>query len=476
MIGGLIDGTLDGLGAMRERLGESLFEPVVRLGVTGLSGAGKSVFITALVANLLDRGRMGQLAAQREGRIEAVALRPHPDRGVPRFDYEGHRAAISALSPRWPESTRAVSQLRLSIRYRPAGWLASLGGPSLLHLDIVDYPGEWLLDLPLLDLDFARWSARSLEAARTPLRAPHAAPWLAALDALGPDALLDEAQARELAARFTAYLQACRKAGLSGLTPGRFLLPGELEGSPALTFSPLPPGKARRGSLHAEFADRYEAYRRVVVRPFFRDHFARLDRQIVLVDLLRALDAGPGAVADLRTALVDILGAFRPGVTSWLGSLLGARRIDRILFAATKADHVHHSQHPRMAAILTALLRDSVGRASFSGAATQAMAIASLRATVEQDVRRNGTVIPCVRGRLAETGREAALHPGDLPEDPATVLAEARADAPRDAGWLGGDFQVMQFLPPPPGGRPGDGPPHIRLDRALDFLIGDRLA
>lgn len=476
MIGSLIDGTLDGLGAMRERLGESLFEPVVRLGVTGLSGAGKSVFITALVANLLDRGRMGQLGAERDGRIEAVALRPHPDRGVPRFDYEGHRAAISGLTPRWPQSTRAVSQLRLSIRYRPAGWLSGLGGPSLLHLDIVDYPGEWLLDLPLLDLDFAAWSKASLEAARTPQRAPHAAAWLAALDALEPDALLDEAQARGLAATFTDYLQACRAAGLSGMTPGRFLLPGELEGSPALTFSPLPPGRGRRGSLHAEFANRYDAYRRVVVRPFFRDHFARLDRQIVLVDLLRALDTGPGAVADLRGALVDILGAFRPGVTSWLGSLLGARRIDRILFAATKADHVHHSQHPRMAAILTALLRESVSRASFRGAATQAMAIASLRATVEQDVRRNGSVIPCVRGRLAETGREAALHPGDLPEDPATVLAEARADAARHTGWLGGDFKVMQFLPPPPGGRPGEGPPHIRLDKALDFLIGDRLA
>jgi uncharacterized protein len=28
-----------------------------------------------------------------------------------------------------------------------------------LNLDIVDYPGEWLLDLPLLSLSFAEWSA-----------------------------------------------------------------------------------------------------------------------------------------------------------------------------------------------------------------------------------------------------------------------------------------------------------------------------
>jgi uncharacterized protein len=57
------------------------------------------------------------------------------------------------------------------------------------------------------------------------------------------------------------------------------------------------PGK----SLYAMLERRYEAYKDIVVRPFFRDHFARLDRQIVLVDTLRALNAGPAAVADLET-------------------------------------------------------------------------------------------------------------------------------------------------------------------------------
>ena len=49
-------------------------------------------------------------------------------------------------------------------------------------------------------------------------------------------------------------------------------------------------------------ARRYEAYKDAVVRPFFRDHFARLDRQIVLVDALEALNAGPTALADLDHA------------------------------------------------------------------------------------------------------------------------------------------------------------------------------
>ena len=51
------------LESAQARTEEFLFEPTLRLGVTGLSRAGKTVFITSLVANLLNPGRMPQLAA-----------------------------------------------------------------------------------------------------------------------------------------------------------------------------------------------------------------------------------------------------------------------------------------------------------------------------------------------------------------------------------------------------------------------------
>ncbi|MEO0503814.1 MAG: YcjX family protein, partial [Pseudomonadota bacterium] len=34
---------------------------------------------------------------------------------------------------------------------------------------------------------------------------------------------------------------------------------------------------------------------------------------------------------------------------------------------------------------------------------------------------------------------------------------------------------VMRFAPADMTLKPGDGPPHIRLDQAAQFLIGDRL-
>lgn len=121
------------------------------------------------------------------------------------------------------------------------------------------------------------------------------------------------------------------------------------------------------GSLGREFERRFEAYKSQVVKPFFRDHFARIDRQIVLVDALGAIHSGPRAVEDMRRSMTNILTSFRPGRTSWLGSLLGTRRVERILFAATKADYLHHTQHLRLTAIMAAMMREAKDRADFAG-------------------------------------------------------------------------------------------------------------
>ncbi len=466
----MAEGAFRGLDSLGNSVSSRLFEPTLRLGVTGLARAGKTVFITSLVANLLNRGRMLQLEAARTGRIDSAYLQPQPDDTVPRFAYEDHLAALTGPEPHWPASTRAVSELRLSLTLRPRGLLSGLQGPRRLHLDIVDYPGEWLLDLALLDKSYAQWSAEVL--ARLPAR-PVAAEFLQMLTTVEATAPHDEPQAQALAAEFTRHLNAARGAGFYDCSPGRFLLPGDLAGSPVLTFGPLPVEEApARRSLWREMQRRYEAYKAKVVQPFFRDHFTRIDRQVVLVDALSAIHSGPQAVEDLRQAMGDVLSAFRPGHNGFLTSLLRGKRVEKILFAATKADHLHHLQHPQMSAIIEALTREARDRAQFAGAETAALALASLRATTEEMRPHDGAELACVRGWLLQTGRQAAFYPGALPDDPAQLLAPARQGATR---WLGGDYQAMQFAPAKLSLRPGDGPPHIRLDRAAEFLIGDQL-
>ncbi|MFD1882210.1 YcjX family protein [Paracoccus pacificus] len=464
-LGDMADDVMRGVGSLG-----GWFDPTIRLGVTGLSRAGKTVFITSLVANLLDRGRMHGLKAAANGSIRAAWLQPQPDDTIPRFDYEKYLNAMTGAHPYWPEGTRSVSELRLSLRVQPGGLLGGFRGPRTVNLDVVDYPGEWLLDLRLMTKDYAEWSAEVL--ARMPGR-PLAEEYLSRLASVDPAARYTETEAQEIAGAYTAQLAAARDAGWSDCTPGRFLMPGEMAGSPALTFAPLPPRpeNAGRSSLWREFQRRYDAYKSQVVKPFFREHFARIDRQVVLVDVLGAIHAGPAAVEDMRRAMADILTAFRPGRAGWLAQLLGARRVERILFAATKADHLNHVQHPRLTNILTAMLREARDRADFSGARTEAMAIAALRATTEETIRQDGEELPAVRGTLLD-GRQAVLYPGELPADPAALLAPAREGAP---AWLDGDYAVMDFAPAARTLKPGDGPPHIRMDKAIEFLIGDRL-
>ena len=454
---GIADDLMQGLG---------ISDPVIRLGVTGLSRAGKTVFITALVANLLDRGRMAGLRAAADGSLKAAWLHPQPDDTVPRFDFENHLATMTGPEPFWPEGTRHVSELRLSLRMERRGLLPGLRSGRVVHLDIVDYPGEWLLDLRLMDRDFAGWSTEVL--GRMTGR-PGAQGFADALAATPRDRF-DDSAAQGLAAAYTEHLHQARAAGWSDCTPGRFLMPGELEGSPALTFTPLP-DDWRGSALWREFERRFGAYKSRVVRPFFRDHFARIDRQVVLMDVLGAIHAGPQAVEDMRRAMADILSAFRPGRAGWLSQLLGARRVERILFAATKADHLHHIQHPRLTAITGAMLREARDRADFSGARTEAMSIASLRTTTEEMIRQDGEDLPAVRGTLMD-GRRAAFYPGELPANPAELLMPAAQGATH---WLDGDYAIMDFAPAPNTLRPGDGPPHIRLDRAAEFLIGDQI-
>jgi len=469
---------------LTETVGD-LGTPTVRLGVTGLSRAGKTVFITALVHNLMHGGRLPMLEAAAQGRIAGAHLEPQPDDAVPRFDVEGHVDTL-VRERLWPQSTRQIAELRLTIEFESAHFLSRKLGRGRLNLDIVDYPGEWLLDLPLLTKDYRTFSAEALVRARDATRAAVAGPFLAELDGLDPHAEADEALARRLATRFTDYLRACRadERAFSMLPPGRFLMPGDLEGSPALTFAPLDlagrDAPAPPGSLAAMMERRFEAYKKHVVRPFFRDHFARLDRQIVLVDALNALNAGPAAVADLETALTEILAAFRPGKVSRLFSIL-TRRIDRILFAATKADHLHRADHDRLEAILRRLVARAIDRAEYGGAEVDVLALAAIRATREATLTHGGEEVPAilgtplpgerVNGDVYDGATEIALFPGDLPDDPDAVFSSGAGDGP--------GVRFVRFRPPALQ-RTAEGLtlslPHIRLDRALHFLFGDHLA
>jgi uncharacterized protein len=460
--------------------GTQLLYPSVRLGVTGLARSGKTVFTTALVHHLVEGHALPALRASAQGRIRRARLDHQPDDVVPRFPYEEHVAALIS-ERRWPRSTERISELRLDIEYeRAPGWRQ---GPATLTLDIVDYPGEWLLDLALLDTEYRDWSRQTIESSRRPQRKEIALSWHASLAALEPAGPADEVVAERASEAFKSYLAALRAGpeAVATTPPGRFLMPGDLAGSPALTFAPLELGRdepiAPR-TLAALMERRFEAYKNKVVKPFFSEHFQRIDRQIVLVDVLAAVDAGAAAITELEDALDQVLMAFRTGRASFWSNLFSPRA-DRVLFAATKADHIHHTSHDRLEALLRLLVQRATRRTEASGARVGTVALASVRATRETSVRQGWETLHAVAGTPEKGERvgdevfdgeaEAAIFPGELPERPEAVFEGAIPP---------GSLRFPRFRPPKLAttatGRSGR-LPHIRLDRALEFLIGDHL-
>ena len=212
-----------------------------------------------------------------------------------------------------------------------------------------------------------------------------------------------------------------------------------------------------------------------VAVPFFRDHFAKLDRQIVLVDVLSALESGPDALGELEASLDRMLAAFNVGANN-IFSFLTGRRIERIAFAASKADHVNRAGHRQLTRILDKAVARAKGRGAAAGSAHIAVALAALRATEDVETQSGTERFASLRGRpmagetiagRGYTGRETAVvFPGDLPADPLDAF-DAQA-------ITGGAHRFVRFAPPRIAD--ADAPwPHIGLDQIVRFLIADQL-
>ncbi len=385
----------------------------LRLAVTGLSRSGKTAFITAMVNQLLNihaGARLPLLSAVREERLLGVKRIPQRDFGIPRFTYD-----------------EGLAQDYLS-------WSRQMTG--------------------LLNGQRGEWSVK----------------WRMMCEGLDPLAPADENRLADIAAAWTDYLHHCKQQGLHFIQPGRFVLPGDMAGAPALQFFPWPDvdtwgeSKLAQADKHTNagmLRERFNYYCEKVVKGFYKNHFLRFDRQIVLVDCLQPLNSGPQAFNDMRLALTQLMQSFHYGQRTLFRRLFSPV-IDKLLFAATKADHVTIDQHANMVSLLQQLIQDAWQNAAFEGISMDCLGLASVQATTSGIIDVNGEKIPALRGNRLSDGAPLTVYPGEVP-----------ARLPGQAFW---DKQGFQFEAFRPQVMDVDKPlPHIRLDAALEFLIGDKL-
>ena len=408
-----------------------------------------------------------------QGRFIAAKRVPQKHFDISRFDYEQSLTAFCQHPPHWPEPTKGISELRLAIRYRPQdSMLKYATDMATLTLDITDYPGEWLLDLPMLSQSFEEWSEKMLALLSTKPRVLHAQSFLDKVKEIDPFKPADEHELAELSQEYTRLLHLFREElGLSVIQPGRFILPGELEGAPILEFIPFTAineidRNAYQNADDASFIGmlraRYLVYREKVIKRFYKKHFQKFDRQIVLADCLSPLNKGAESFKDLQMAIDLILASYHYGQSSILSRLFSPK-IDKLLFASTKADHVTPEQHDNLVSLVNQLIFNTKQQLTYDAIDMKSLAIASIQATQAGKTLHQGKSVPVIKGIRRQDEKMITLFPGTVPNT-----------LPKENYWQGKPFNFVDFLPLTPIEH-HQALPHLRMDQVLQYLLGDKM-
>ncbi|WP_440053551.1 YcjX family protein [Pseudoalteromonas sp. T1lg65] len=439
----------------------------VKLAVTGFSGSGKTAFITALIKHLTTQATEDNLPffdVVREGRL--VACKPEPQKAlqVPTFDYQKAISSLMAPQPHWPESTKRINTLRLAFKYHSQhGLKQHFSDTHTLYLELYDYPGEWLMDLPMLKMDYRQWCEQQFIMFNKPKYQPFASQFIEQSKSLDINQPVDEAELKRLSVLYQQLLMSLKdQTQLSNLQPGRALIPGDLEGAPLLAFFPIAdlPEQLQEGSQAEQLQQRFEAYKKQVILPFYKDYFCQFDRQVVLVDLLGSLNDGFDTFSEQEQALKQILAMFSHGKSGLLSRLFNAK-IDKVLFAANKCDSVSANVQTNLTRLLNDIVQESCNELKFSGVEVDTMSLSSVKCSQARVVKEQGESLHCVYGRPTGEQEYITYLP---PTPPEHRLAKT--------SWPEHGYEFLSFEPFP--AQQGN-IQHVRLDHALQFLIGDKL-
>lgn len=461
--------TDDGLASM-DKLRDRRF----CIGITGLSQSGKSTFITSLVNQLLQykTSSLPGFSPVLTERLLNVKIHPLEDQSIPPFPYDEAYQRLTHSDPQWPIPTKNISGCLLELRLaKKVSKLNPFGRDQFsLFLEIRDYPGEWLLDLPLLNTSYSRWCAQCNTQYTQSPRAELLGDLLHELQQIDPLAAVDDEVLKALNERFIAFLKDCKYKGkgLSLIQPGRFLIPGDVIDPSILCFVPLlkgsnyTEGQLAAASEHSYFKvceRRYKRYIKELVKPFYKQFFSRIDRQLVLVDVVNALNAGPEYIDDMRHALTNITDSFAYGNQNRLFQLFNPK-IDKVVFAATKIDQVVSEDHEAVRQLLAVLVGQAYKNAQHEGVHPTCEATAAVRSSKEID--HGGE-----RG-IAGVGDNGSPIGYTHPTIPSRI--------PEGSEWQPFIDWQIPALKPPKGlsYQNADAIPHIRLDTVLNILIGDK--
>jgi predicted YcjX-like family ATPase len=430
----------------------------VRIAVTGLNRSGKTLFITSLVNQLISGKRLKRLKKD-----FITKLMPLDNRETREFSYHSIIDGMRRESPKWPKSTSGISKLLLQLEVKSRSTFLP---NRILEVEIIDYPGEWLFDLPMFGKSFENWSEEIFFDIKNSIKSELSIDWQKLLREIDLYSFSDGSADKSIVDAYIKYLKYLQYQGFSILQPGRNLQSGDLDDSSILLFTPLPKPKnitPHEDSIYSRFNKRYEKYINTIVEPLAHQYFSQFDRQIVLVDVIKSLQNGYDSFLDMTKAIKSIIEIYKYGEQSFLKKFI-EKKIDRVLFAATKADYISSSQHSNYQSLLETIVEEAIKELNVKGINTKTVVLSSVKSTEDTVKRYQGKELHCLMGRVKGNLMDTIEYTGEIPKS-----------FPQKRDWREKMFSFAEFEPTPFPDRDVDSVPHINMDLAIEYLFGDKL-
>jgi predicted YcjX-like family ATPase len=431
----------------------------LRIAVTGLSRSGKTVFITSLINQLISGKGLEHL-----NKDFIVRINCSNNSSFPQFPYKTILQNGRKNNPVWPKSTNTISKIELEIEIKRN---SDFFPNKILTLEIVDYPGEWLLDLPLASLSFEDWSINVLNDITSSIKTTYADNWQKELNKHDIYGFTDGSQDQIIVQEYYKYLSKLRKNGFSIIQPGRYIQPGDLKDSSILFFTPLLKSKfmtPHQESIYNRFKQRYNRYSNNIVKKITSEYFKDFDRQIILIDVLKTLQNGYDSFIDMTRAIKILMEIYDYGSQSILKKWIGVTKIDKVIFSATKGDYVAINQQENFKKLLDSIIKESMKELNIKNIETETEIIASVKSTENVTKEYNGKNLSCLKGKLVGADNESIEYQGEVP-----------SSFPLKENWDKSLFKFNDFAPTPFPDRDSDNIPNINMNRIIEKLIGDKL-
>jgi len=458
-----ITGVFDKVLCETSKLTNRAIDKHVCIGVTGFSGSGKSTFVTSLIHQLKysNEASLGAFTPARDNKIIETNILPIP--GVKLFDYNGGIEALSCDPPKWPAPTSSLSGCIIEIKYKRDSFIKSvIGKEAKLRVEIRDYPGEWLLDIPLLGLDYQSWCVDITETFHEPKRKELMGSLFDDLKSITPFDVLTDTRINDLFESYQSFLIECKASGMTLIQPGHVLLPGESDSFEVFfplmdmrNYSAKDLKKADKTSIYKVMLERYKAYLKNIVNPFFKDYFSSIDRQVVLVDSLKALSNGRSNFEDMMVAFSRIIDCYSYGENGFLRKLISPK-IERMLFLSSKPDRILSGQHEELRHFTDSIIQRTCKQSIRNRIEIETEIACAVRCTKDMSTHLVGSSMD---GAIAKI-----KHP-DIP-----IKIPSEEEWPIFENWEPAELQPSLNTDLKNGARLEC----IRMDKVLKSLIGDK--